>query len=109
MRPRSVSPSRSSWTTASLESVAAPNRLKAANASDLPAAMPPVSPIVSGATRPRRSVLVGLAAVAAGSGLVGAVRGIGTLGGGFALMGLAAVALLATLGAIVLRTRLGLV
>src|ERR1700761_2692233 len=50
---RSDSLSSRSWTTASLESVAAPSRPKAASASDLPAAMPPVSPIVSGATRPR--------------------------------------------------------
>ena len=49
-RPRSGSDSSSSWTTASLESVAAPSRPKAASASDLPAAIPPVRPIVSGAT-----------------------------------------------------------
>ena len=45
----SGSESSSSWTTASLESVAAPRRSKAARASDFPAAMPPVRPIVSGA------------------------------------------------------------
>ena len=47
-RPTSGSESSSSWTTASLESVAAPNRENAASASDFPAAMPPVRPIVSG-------------------------------------------------------------
>ena len=47
-RPRSGSESSSSWTTASVEIVAAPRRSKAASASDLPAAIPPVRPIVSG-------------------------------------------------------------
>ena len=50
-RPSSGSESSSSWTTASLEIVAAPSRAKAASASDFPAAMPPVRPIVSGIGR----------------------------------------------------------
>ena len=47
-RESSGSVSSSSWTTASLEIVSAPSRSNAASASDFPAAIPPVSPIVSG-------------------------------------------------------------
>ena len=43
----------SSWTTASVDSVAAPSRSKAARASDLPAPIPPVRPMKQQEPRPR--------------------------------------------------------
>ena len=41
---RSSSVASSSWTTASVDSVAAPSSARARRASDLPAPIPPVSP-----------------------------------------------------------------